>query len=364
MDEAKLHALLIGVDTTLKHAMQRLSETGGRILFVTDKHGKLLGTVTDGDIRRGIINGIPLTTTVQGVMKTSFISIPANYPEIHEKARELMQQHLIERIPVVDDDGVISDVILWIDYLGPKSGHEETRTSLRIPVIIMAGGKGTRLDPFTKILPKPLIPLGNKPIIEHIMDRFYKYGFFEFIVIVNYKKEIIKSYFSENTLPYDIELVEEHEYYGTAGGLALLKGRLQDTFIITNCDTILEGNYLDFLNWHKEKHNILTIIGSHKEITVPYGVLTINNGGSLVSIDEKPKLDLFINTGTYIFEPDVLHFINENDHLDMDKLLDKVKAVYQDNVGVFPHWDGWFDMGQWDEYRRSIKHIEEELESV
>jgi NDP-sugar pyrophosphorylase family protein len=174
--------------------------------------------------------------------------------------------------------------------------------------------------------------------------------------VVNYKKEMIKTYFSETGLPYTVEFVEEQKYYGTVGGLFLLKGELNSTFVLTNCDTILEGNYLGFLKWHKEKRNLLTIIGSHKEITLPYGVLDMNNG-SFIGIDEKPKFDLFINTGTYLCEPELFTFIKENEHLDMDKLLDRIKAAYKDRIGVYPHWDGWFDIGQWDEYRESLKKI-------
>jgi NDP-sugar pyrophosphorylase family protein len=290
-------------------------------------------------------------------MKTTFISVPASCSDIRKKAKALMQQHVIERIPVINKDGAVVDVILWLDYLKTESEGYDSKTPLQTPVVIMAGGKGTRLDPFTKILPKPLIPLGEKPIIEHIMDRFYRYGFYKFIVIINYKKEIIKMYFGENSLPYTVEFVEEPEYYGTAGGAYLLKKKLDETFIVTNCDTILDGNYLDFLNWHKEKQNILTIIGAHKEVTVPYGVLYMEDG-CFRDINEKPKFDLFINTGTYIFEPEVLECIQEGEHLDMDRLLDRVKGMYQDGVGVYPHWDGWFDIGQWDEYKKSLEWIE------
>jgi len=195
------------------------------------------------------------------------------------------------------------------------------------------------------------------------MDRFYKNGFNKFILILNYKKEMIKLYFGENNLPYNISFVEENDYCGTAGGLSLLKNTLKQTFIVTNCDTILEGEYIDFLNWHKERRNLMTIVGSHKEITVPYGVLNMGDG-SLVGIDEKPKIDLFVNTGTYIFEPVILDLINENEHIDMDKFIARVKDSHNAKVGVFPHWGGWFDIGQWDEYRRSLKHIGEQSDEL
>lgn len=363
MEIEKWKSLLIPVNTTIKQAMHKLNDTGEKILFIIDENRKLLGTVTDGDIRRGITNGLSLTSAVKEIMKVKFISINTNFPDIHKKARELMQQNTIEYVPIVNNQGEITDAISWIDYFYNESLSQDTVDFLQNPVIIMAGGKGTRLDPFTKILPKPLIPLGDKPIIEHIMGRFQKRGLNKFKIIINYKKEMIKIYFSDNNLKYDIEFTEEKDYYGTAGGLFLLKSSLSDTFIVTNCDTILEGDYKDFLNWHKGKNNLLTIIGSHREISVPYGVLNMSNS-SLVSINEKPKIDLFINTGTYIFEPEVLDFLGENEYMDMDKLIERVKGKYSDKIGVYPHWGGWFDTGQWGEYRDSLKQFGEDAEHV
>jgi dTDP-glucose pyrophosphorylase len=362
MDKNKLKTLLIPSDITVKQSMQRLNETAVKILFVTDGQGRLIGTVTDGDIRRGIINGRQLSAPIHEIMTKRFMSINEGDHNLQEKARELMKRNLIEHIPVVNGSGFVIDVVSWVDYLETES-EEHEQPLLQNPVVIMAGGKGTRLDPFTKILPKPLIPIGDKPIIEHIMDYFHKNGFFRFILILNYKKEMIKMYFNENKPPYELEYVDEADYFGTAGGLSLLKDRLNDTFIVTNCDTILKGDHRDFFNWHRERRNMLTIVGSHREVTVPYGVLNMSNG-LLSGIDEKPKFDLFINTGTYVFEPDVLNLIDKNEHIDMDKLITKAKAVYQDKVGVYPCWGGWFDIGQWDEYRKTMKYMGEQGEDV
>lgn len=364
MDRIKLKSLLVSPDISVKQAMHKLNETAEKILFVTDKDDMLLGTITDGDIRRGIINGKQLTETIKVIMSKKFFSINSGNPDFKKEARDIMQRHFIEHIPIITDNGLIIDVISWLDCLSSESDNQaDVKNMLHNTVVIMAGGKGTRLDPFTKILPKPLIPMHNKPIVEHIMDRFYKNGFNNFILVLNYKKEMIKNYFSENSLPYDIGFVEEGDYYGTAGGLSLLKNKLNETFIVTNCDTILEGDYIDFFKWHKEMNNVMTIVGSHKEVTVPYGVLNMSNG-SLVGIDEKPKMDMFINTGTYIFEPAVFDFINEKECLDMDKLVVRVSESLKEKLGVYPHWGGWFDIGQWDEYRMSLKHIGEQTDEL
>lgn len=357
MDKNKLRSLFIAPYSTIKEAIQRLNDTGLKILFITGPGEKLLGTLSDGDIRRGILAGSALTSPVEAVMKKKFYSLTAGTPDLPGTARTIMQQHMIEQVPVVDKDGVVQDVLLWLDFLGDRRPDPaKIAANKDNPVVIMAGGKGTRLDPFTKILPKPLIPIGDKTIIENIMDRFYANGFSRFLLVVNYKKEMIKAYFGERTLPYSVSFVEEEEFYGTAGGLSLLRGTIKQTFIVTNCDTILEGSYADLFQWHHDHGNIMTIIGSHKEITVPYGVLCMNNG-ILDRIDEKPKLDLFINTGTYIFEPSVFEFIKDREHLDMDRLIRDIKAQRADRVGVYPHWGGWFDIGQWDEYRKSLKEL-------
>ena len=188
------------------------------------------------------------------------------------------------------------------------------------------------------------------------MDRFYEQGFYRFKLVINHKKEMIRLYFGENKQPYEIELIEESDYCGTVGGLFLLKEKIDDTFMLTNCDTLLDGDYEDFLSWHRERKNILTIVGSHKEVTVPYGVLNMTNG-ALTEMIEKPKYDLFVNTGTYVMEPDIFHYIDDNENIDVDKLILRLQSNREANVGVFPSWGRWFDIGQWDEYRNTLKSM-------
>jgi dTDP-glucose pyrophosphorylase len=355
MDAEKISSFIIREDTSIKQAMQHLTTKGIKILFVIGRDDRLIGTLTDGDIRRGITSDIELTANITGIMKRQFLSVTIGDENAKQKAREWMQQYLIEYVPVLDKAGMVANIISWRDYIVAEP-REENRIIIENPVVIMAGGKGTRLDPFTKILPKPLIPLGEKPIVEVIMDRFYERGFYKFKLVINHKKEMIKLYFGENKQAYDIELIDEHEYYGTVGGLSLLKGKVEDTFILTNCDTLLEGDYREFLNWHQENKNILTIIGSHKEIDVPYGVLNMING-TLAEMIEKPKYDLFVNTGTYVMEPEILDHICDHEKMDIDKLIEKLQSDKRNKVGVFPSWGRWFDIGQWDEYKKTLKHL-------
>ncbi len=355
MDAQKVKSLAIGPDATIKEAMQGINGSGEKILFVTDERGGLMGVVTDGDIRRGIINGLDLSSPLKKVMRPDFICLSRGDIDIKKRAKALMKKHHIEYVPVLNRNRELVDIISWIDCL--NGNGRQPKETLKHPVVIMAGGMGTRLDPFTRILPKPLIPYGSKPIIEHIMDGLNEWGFEEFILVLNYKKEVIKLYFGEGRRRYSVEFVEEDGFCGTAGGVSLLKDRLKGTFMLTNCDTVLETDYREILRWHVEKGNVLTIIGSHREVSIPYGVLNMANG-AFVDIKEKPKLDFFINTGTYVVEPEVLGLLEKGRRADMDSLITLAKKMYPDRVSVFPSWGNWFDVGKWDEYRMSLKRME------
>ncbi|MBF0232990.1 MAG: CBS domain-containing protein [Desulfamplus sp.] len=355
MDAEKIELFLTEKNISIKKAMCEMTQRGVKIFFVIDENQKILGTLTDGDIRRGITQGIELTASIEMIMKKKFFSFNVTDEHALQKAHKLMKEHLIEFIPVLDNEGKIRDIITWYDEIS-NIPSKAKQSLLDNCVVIMAGGKGTRLDPFTKILPKPLIPLGEKPIVEVIMDRFYERGFYRFKLIINHKKEMIKLYFSENKQPYELELIEENEYLGTVGGLSLFKKKITDTFILTNCDTLLEGDYSEFMNWHKESQNTLTIIGAHKEVVVPYGVLNMTNG-SLVEMIEKPQYDLFVNSGSYVMGPKIFDYLAENEKMDIDKLIIKMKLSDRDKVGVFPCWGRWFDVGQWDEYKKTLKHF-------
>jgi dTDP-glucose pyrophosphorylase len=356
MEKEKIKSFFIDGNFTIKQAMDRLTTKGIKILLVVNKDRKLNGTLTDGDIRRGIAKGFDLQKKVSDVMAINFFSISQKDNNRDQKARELMQKHHIEFAPILDESGRVVDIMTWYDALAEDKNVNPAPSIRNNPVVIMAGGKGTRLDPFTKILPKPLIPLGEKPIVEIIMDRFSKKGFNEFKLVVNHKKEMIKLYFKENTLPYKLDLIEESDYLGTVGGLALLKEQLKKTFILTNCDTLLDGDYSDFITWHNDNRNLLTIIGSHKVINVPYGVLQMEDG-NLKEMIEKPNYDLFVNTGSYIMHPEVLEFLETNQRMDIDQLIIKLQNHDPNCVGVFPSWDGWSDVGQWEEYKNTLKSV-------
>lgn len=353
MEKSKVKELMIPSNITIKGAMKRLNDTAEKILFVVDNSGVLLGTVSDGDIRRGIINGLDFGEPIQRIMNKNFISIRSGALDIEKSARELMHLNEIMQIPVIDKNGKIEDIILWLDLIDEKKTIRPVELHPN-QVVIMAGGQGIRLDPFTKILPKPLIPIGQKAIIEHIMERFYKSGFHNFLYTLNYKKEYIKLFLKENVYPYTIDWVEEDNYLGTAGSLSLLKEIITDTFFVTNCDSLLDINFENVLDWHKEHEALITIVGCYNELKVPFGVLECANS-KLDKMLEKPTHDMIINTGVYVMEPQVINRIPENQAFNMNELIDR--ASREEKISVFAISHGWLDVGQWDEYRKALKYL-------
>ncbi|HHE04902.1 MAG TPA: CBS domain-containing protein, partial [candidate division WOR-3 bacterium] len=234
--------VLIRPDTPLREAIKQMDIAALQVLVVVDNKDRLLGIVTDGDVRRAIINGIDFKEPVSSIMTKN--PIVMSYSSDKNDALKLMKKYEVRHIPVIDKENKVVGLVLWKDFLNDgKVVYPSKETS----VVIMAGGKGARLDPFTKILPKPLIPIGEKPIIELIMDNFRKYGFNKFVISLSHKAEMIKMYFAENPNNYSIEYVQEENFLGTIGALSLIKERLSNTFIVSNCDVITDANYDDLL---------------------------------------------------------------------------------------------------------------------
>ena len=228
----------------------------------------------------------------------------------------------------------------------------------------MAGGKGTRLAPFTNILPKPLIPINNKPIIELIIDKFKSAGAKEFHITVNYKAEMIKAYFDYTEYNSIINYINEEKFLGTAGSLRLLPDDFPETFFLTNCDILVKANYSDILKHHKASGSDITIIGCNQTITIPYGVIRVSDENCLVKIDEKPKLNFVVNTGMYVLEKEVVKYIKENTLYHITDLINDIKE-HGGKVSVYlVDEDSWIDIGQWEEYRKSVDKINEKWDEA
>ena len=218
--------------------------------------------------------------------------------------------------------------------------------------VIMAGGRGTRLYPYTKILPKPLIPVGEQPIAELIMDRFRDFGCHEFTMIVNYKKGMIKSYFGELEKDYRVDFADENVFMGTGGGLCLLKGKIDTPFFFTNCDTLLDVDFGDIYEYHKSHGNLVTMICAFKHYTVPYGVVELGEDGSIAAMREKPELDFLTNTGVYVVEPRVVEEMHDGEFIGFPDVIERYRRAGE-KVGVYPISESsWMDMGQLEERRK------------
>jgi len=353
MISEKYKKILVKPNFSLKTALKQIDKSGLQVLIVVDDKERILGIVTDGDVRRAIIKGLDFKTPIQVIMTKNPIAI--SYKSNKEEALRLMKKHEIRHIPVVDEKNKIINIFLWKDFL--KNGEVACATK-NVPVIIMAGGKGKRLDPFTKILPKPLIPIDEKPVIEVIMDNFKKYGFNKFIIALNYKAEMIKMYFAENPNNYQIEYIQEKDFLGTIGALSLIKDKLDQPFIVSNCDVVIDANYDDLLNYHKQNNNQITVLGVSRNINIPYGILNMKNEcADFEEIIEKPDYHFIVNSGVYILELEVIDLIPTNLPTDMPELLVLAKKKGF-KIQIYPVNCSWFDIGEWGEYKKAIEYMD------
>jgi len=349
----RLRKAIINPHHSIKQALKQMDAMGQKTLVVVDEQMALLGTVTDGDIRRWILKGRNLAAPISNIMNTKPTMLNRGFER--EAAKQLMASRSLECLPVVDENKKLIAAVWWVDFFTKKTKRHK---KLNIPVVIMAGGEGSRLTPFTKILPKPLIPIGDKPIIEMIIERFMDYGCYDFYLSLNYKSNIIKSYFSDFEHQYKISYIEESQPLGTAGSLHLLKNRIKKTFFLSNCDILIETDYTDMLAFHQQKKNKITLVSSMKNFTVPYGVCEIENGGTLKGFREKPEFDFFVNTGMYVLDKGVLKDIPVSKHYNMTDLVNDY-LQRGEKVGVYPVSEkSWLDMGQFEVLQEMLKKFE------
>lgn len=341
---------LIDEEATMREAMEQLDKVSKKILFVT-RNDKFIATITNGDIRRWILKKGNIDALVKDIANYS----PKYLMESEKSsAKEYMKEHFIEGLPILNSNMDIVSIVLW--------NEEEfgIKRNLDIPVVIMAGGLGTRLYPYTKILPKPLIPIGEIPIVEHIIKRFNKYGTKEFHLIVNHKKNMIKAYFNEIEKEYSISYADEDQPLGTGGGLSLLKGMIHSTFILSNCDILIEEDYEKIYKYHIENKNLITMVCSLKNIKIPYGVIEISENGEIDAMKEKPEFSFLTNTGMYIVERKVIDEMDVNSKIGFPDIIEKYKSKGE-KIGVFPIGENnWLDMGQLDEMEEMRRRLEHE----
>ncbi len=352
-DEMKKY--LIHSDLTVVQAMQKIDNGVKGIVFVTDENDCLIGCVTDGDIRRWLIKTADLTATVDKFMFNSpkfLYSDEANQCEIY------LDKYSINAIPIVDENKKVLKIIFKETHKKPET-NKKSDALKNVPVVIMAGGKGTRLYPYTMVMPKPLIPVGGITIIERIIKRFIDCGADTFYLSVNYKKSMIKAYFEELNLPCTIKYIEENKPLGTGGSVKLVEDELDKPFIITNCDTLIDTNLSAIYEQHIKSGNPMTIVSSLKNFTVPYGVLKVKENCVLEELQEKPTFPHFINTGMYVVNSELLHLIPSDTFYHMTDLAQACMDKDM-KVGVYPiSEESFLDMGEFKE----MKRMEEKLQS-
>ncbi|MDD3137787.1 MAG: sugar phosphate nucleotidyltransferase [Lachnospiraceae bacterium] len=338
-----LNDYIIDENLPLIDTLKKIDKNASGNIFICSDGGILMAAVSDGDIRRSLVKGVDMQTPIKEI---------ANYNPLYifqrdiRKAYEIMQEKTITALPIVDENKCIIDIKLLLK----EQILEEQR--LDVPVVIMAGGKGTRLKPYTDILPKPLIPIGDKTITEHIIDRFQKYGCKHFEMIINYKKNFIKSYFSDNDTKIDIQFTEEEKFLGTGGGIALIGDKVLDTFFLTNCDILIDTDYARLLKIHRKMGNIITIVCARKKVVVPYGTVEIDPDGYARTFKEKPCFEFNTSTGLYVIEPRFLDKIPQDTFINITDIIEKCMNEGE-KVGTYLIEDeDWMDMGQLEELEK------------
>ncbi|WP_425659658.1 nucleotidyltransferase family protein [Tenacibaculum ascidiaceicola] len=348
--KGKALKFIIGKETSLIKAMKQMDLLDKKSLLVFEED-KFINILSIGDIQRAILKNSDLNAKVGDILreKTRIATDSMSFEEV----RKLMQDFRIELMPVVNSRGELIDVYFWEDVF--KKERRRNNKNLNLPVVIMAGGFGTRMKPLTNVIPKPLIPIGNSSMLEQIIFRFEDVGCKEFFTSVNYKAEMIEFYFSQiKEKSYNISFFREDKPLGTAGSLHLLKGKINTTFFVSNCDILINDDYNEIYNYHKENKNELTIVSAVKDYSIPYGTLITKDNGILSRITEKPDLNFQINTGFYIVEPHLINEIPKNDFFHITHLIEKLLDEKR-RVGVFPVSAGsWKDVGVWDEYLKNI----------
>jgi len=337
----------VSPNLSLESAINVLDRGSLRIVLVVDKNGHLLGTLTDGDVRRALIQHMPLDTTVQKIM---CVTPKVGYRTwSNDEILAFMSRTQLLHLPIVDPDGRV---------VGLETLHGVLNKPRRDnPVFLMAGGFGKRLHPLTDSCPKPLLKVGDKPILELILDSFIAAGFHRFYISTHYLPEMIHEYFGDGGR-WGVEIIYIHETQplGTAGALGLLPHKdIDKPMFMMNGDLLTNLNYLNLLDFHEEHQGTATMCVRKYEYQVPYGVVS-GDGLRITSMEEKPRHSFFINAGIYVLSPALVRGVPKNTRIDMPSLLEQEIAAGRD-VNMFPVHEYWLDIGRMDDFRRAQSEV-------
>ena len=342
----KIDEIKISQNASIKEALEVIDKGAIKVAVVLSDDGLLLGMLSDGDIRRALLKGMSLDDKITGIINKH--PVVANINDTKERILELANEKKLHQIPIICD-GKLVGIQDIREFLAPKNKQNK--------VILMVGGLGTRLRPLTNDVPKPMLDVGNKPILHTIVENFAKYGYTDIIMCVNYKSEIIKEYFGNgDKFGVKIEYVLESKRMGTAGALSLLQKRPKDDFFVMNGDLLTNVNFEYLHEYHKDSNALASICIRKYEMQVPYGVVNVR-ANKVTSIEEKPTQSFFVSAGIYMFSPIVLDFIPKGVFYDMPTLFSEL-LKHDFPIHPFPIREYWLDIGRMDEYRRANDEYE------
>lgn len=338
--------LLVKTDLNILEALEHIDAGAKGLIIVVDNEGKLCGTVSDGDIRRGILSKLPMDSPISRVMNTSPLSLPEGVTE--DVALEFMRRSCIDVLPIVDRDGIVTNIQVATKFC---------ETTLENPVVLMAGGLGSRLGELTDNCPKPLLKVGHKPLLENILERFIAQGFKNFIFSVNYLSEQIEEYFGDGSnWKVSISYLREKRRLGTAGALSLLEATPELPFFVMNGDILTKVDFRNMLNFHLESESPATMAVTEYTMEVPYGVVNVDQH-KMVAIEEKPKHSFFVNAGIYVLNPESLNAIPRDTFFDMPTLFGSLLGEGKAPC-IFPLREYWLDIGHAKDYHQANSDFE------
>lgn len=347
----RAEAILVAPDAPLREVI-RVIETGVlEIALVTDDRGRLLGTISDGDVRRALLRGLDMDATASAVMNPEFTSVAVGTP-LPEIA-ELIRSRYLKQIPVLDPHGRVVDIVHIRDIIR-EAGKEN-------PVVIMAGGLGTRLRPLTNDVPKPMLRVGEKPLLQTTVETLARHGYRDILLSVNYKADVIENYFQDGRhFGVRIQYLREERSLGTAGALRLARPYLRHPAIVLNGDILTSVNFDSLLQFHVDSGFDITMCTKRYDVTIPYGVVNLSDV-HVTGITEKPTLEFFIAAGIYCLNPEVVDLIPPDRPCDMPDLV-RMAIDRRMRVGSFPIREYWLDIGHLEDYQQAQIDIAAGLE--
>lgn len=337
---------------TIEDSIKEFNKFGINTLVVLDSNEKFLGTLTNGDLRRGILKTRSIKSSIASLYnKDSTFFYKGKYSE--KEIRSIFLKEGFDLIPIIDENRKLIKALRIVDLF--KKNVVSPKKIIGISAVIMAGGLGTRMAPFTDVLPKPLIPIKGKPVLNHIIENFRSSGINKCFITLNYKSELLKSYIKETKFNSNIKIYKEEKRLGTVGSVKYLKNKLTKNFILTNCDTVINTDYNQLTEFHADNKNDITIVTAIKEYNVPYGVCKTDDDQNFVELEEKPDIKILVNSGMYVIKKEILNLIPSKTY-DMTDLIKKTMKNGM-KVGVYPISNSdWIDVGSWEEYNKAISN--------